>query len=107
MVLRSVARYWNELNSKGCVAVGGARPHYIISQLEHDSVQLCARAMEEEGLIGGEGGGGERGRGGEGERGRGGEGERGRGGRGGGGEGGRGEGGREGGRREGREGKEE
>ena len=50
MVFDSVARYYRELQAED----GGpsSLPHIIISNLEHDSVDLTVRKMEEMGRIG-------------------------------------------------------
>lgn len=50
MVFDSVARYYRELHAED---IGpNSLPHIIISNLEHDSVELTARKMEEMGMIG-------------------------------------------------------
>ena len=50
MVFDSVARYYAELHAED--GGQGSLPHVIISNLEHDSVDLTARKMEEQGRIG-------------------------------------------------------
>ena len=50
MVFDSVARYYAELHAED----GGqsSLPHVIISNLAHDSVDITARKMEQQGRIG-------------------------------------------------------
>ena len=51
MVFDSAIRYWNDQSRLGGVATEG-KPHIITSNLEHDSVDLCVRRLEEEGHAG-------------------------------------------------------
>ena len=51
MVLDSAIRYWNDQSRRGGVAIE-RKPHIIITNLEHDSVDLCVRRLEEEGHAG-------------------------------------------------------
>lgn len=51
MVLDSAVRYWRDPSRlEGVVAEG--KPHVITSNLEHDSVMLCVKRLEEEDHIG-------------------------------------------------------
>lgn len=50
MVFDSVARYYAKVHAED--GGRGSLPHVIISNLEHDSVELTARKMEEQGRIG-------------------------------------------------------
>lgn len=50
MVFDSVARYYAELHAED--GGQGSLPHVIISNLEHDSVDLTTRKMEEMGRVG-------------------------------------------------------
>ena len=51
MVFHSAIHYWNDRARQGGVATG-EKPHIITSNLEHDSVDLCVRQLEKEGLTG-------------------------------------------------------
>ena len=50
MVFDSVARYYTDLHAED--SGQGSLPHIITTNLEHDSVDLTARKMEEQGRIG-------------------------------------------------------
>jgi cysteine sulfinate desulfinase/cysteine desulfurase-like protein len=50
MVFDSVARYYAELHAED--GGRGSLPHIIISNLEHDSVDITARKMQQQGRIG-------------------------------------------------------
>lgn len=50
MVFDSVARYYGELHAED--SGQSSLPHIIISNLEHDSVDITARKMEQQGRIG-------------------------------------------------------
>ena len=50
MVFDSVARYYTDLHAED--SGRGSLPHIITTNLEHDSVDLTARKMEEQGRIG-------------------------------------------------------
>ena len=50
MVFDTVARYYQEFQAED--GMNAALPHVVISNLEHDSVDITARKMEEQGKIG-------------------------------------------------------
>ena len=50
MVFDTVTRYYQELQTED--GVNATLPHMVISNMEHDSVDITARKMEEQGKIG-------------------------------------------------------
>ena len=51
MVFDSAIRYWSDQSRRGGMTIE-RKPHIITTNLEHDSVDLCVRRLEEEGHVG-------------------------------------------------------